>query len=274
MKQDFAKPVPCWSGPWRLIPRAPSCHAWLAHWYLFLVGQGWATDIALAAERADSLSQQAVILDPGDARGFAVAGHVRAFLHKDAEAALWLHERAIDLNPNLAIAWCYSGLAHSYLGQHSEAIRRIEHAQRLSPFDPHSYFFDMALGMAFLLIGQYEAAARVGRRARDLNPGFSSTYRALLAALGSPWCTPGGCFGPQGTDGVGAWLLDRRCSRAVTLSEAGRSGPVRGGVAPGRDTRAIQTLRSIGRDGRGCHGAAVLPLNGHSLWRRFLAATA
>ena len=113
-----------------------------------------------------------------------MAGHVRAFLHKDAEAALWLHERAIDLNPNLAIAWCYSGLAHSYLGQHSEAIRRIQHAQRLSPFDPWSFFFDMALGMPFLLTGQYEAAARVGRRARDLNPGFSSTYKGLLAALG------------------------------------------------------------------------------------------
>jgi nitrogen-specific signal transduction histidine kinase/TolB-like protein/FixJ family two-component response regulator len=167
-----------------LDPSSAVCNAWLAHWYLFLAGQGWATDIALAAERADQLSQQAVILDPGDARGFAVAGHVRAFLHKDAEGALWLHERAIDLNPNLAIAWCQSGLAHTYLGQHSEAIRRIQHAQRLSPFDPWSFLFDMALGIAFLLTGQYEAAARVGRRARDLNPGFSSTYRALLAALG------------------------------------------------------------------------------------------
>jgi signal transduction histidine kinase/TolB-like protein/FixJ family two-component response regulator len=167
-----------------LDPSSAACNAWLAHWYVCLSGQGWATDIAFAADRADQLSQQAVILDPGDARGFAVAGHVRAFLRKDAEAALWLHERAIDLNPNLAIAWCYSGLAHSYLGQHGEAIRRIQHAQRLSPLDPWSFFFDMALGMAFLLTDQYEAAARVLRRARDLNPGFSSTYKGLLAALG------------------------------------------------------------------------------------------
>jgi signal transduction histidine kinase/TolB-like protein/CheY-like chemotaxis protein/Flp pilus assembly protein TadD len=167
-----------------LDPSSAVCHAWLAHWYFCLAGQGWATDIALAAERADSLAQQAIILDPGDARAFAVAGHVRAYLRKDADAALWLHERAIDLNPNLAIAWCYSGLAHSYLGQHSEAIRRIQHAQRLSPFDPWNFFFESALGIAFFLTGQYEAAARVGRRARDLNPGFSSTYRALLAALG------------------------------------------------------------------------------------------
>jgi adenylate cyclase len=44
--------------------------------------------------------------------------------------------------------------------------------------------FDMALGMAFPLTSQYEAAAHVLRRARDLNPGFSSTYKGLLTALG------------------------------------------------------------------------------------------
>jgi tetratricopeptide (TPR) repeat protein len=113
-----------------------------------------------------------------------VAGHVRAFMQKDAEAALWLHERAIALNPNLAMAWCYSGLAHSYLGQHAEAIRRIQHARHLSPHDPHGFFFDVALGMPLLLTGQYEAAAQAGRRARDLHPGLSSTYKGLLAALG------------------------------------------------------------------------------------------
>ncbi len=167
-----------------LDPASAGCHSWLAHWYLFLLGQGWSKDPSTDAGQADRLSQQAVILDPGDARGFTVAGHVRAFLHKDAEAALSLHQRAIALNPSLAMAWCYSGLAHSYLGQHAEAIRRIQRAQQLSPYDPHGFFFDMALEMPFLLTGQYDAAVRVGRRARDLHPGLSSTYKGLLAALG------------------------------------------------------------------------------------------
>lgn len=167
-----------------LDPSSASCHSWLAHWYLFLVGQGWAADPTQAVQRAEWLSQQAIILDPGDARGFTIAGHVRAFLHKDAQAALWLHERAIALNPSLAMAWCYSGLAHSYLGRHAEAIHRIQTAQQLSPFDPHGFFYEMALGMPYLLTGQYEQAVRVGRRSRDLNPGFSSSYKGLVAALG------------------------------------------------------------------------------------------
>jgi signal transduction histidine kinase/TolB-like protein/CheY-like chemotaxis protein len=161
-----------------------ACHSWLAHWHLFLLGQGWAKDAELAMQRADDLSRRAIVLDPEDARGFTVAGHVRAFLNKDAESALGLHERAIALNPNMALAWCYSGLAHSYLGEHREAIRRIEHARRLSPHDPHGFFFDSALGIPLLLAGQYEDSARMSQQAREHHPGLSSTYKFLLAALG------------------------------------------------------------------------------------------
>jgi tetratricopeptide (TPR) repeat protein len=167
-----------------LDPGSASCHSWLAHWYHLSVGQGWQPHALNAIERADHLAKRAVTLDPEDARGFTVAGHVRAFLHKDAEGALHLHERAIALNPNLALAWCYSGLAHSYVGEHVEAIRRIQHGQRLSPHDPHSFYFDAALEFPFLLTGQFEAAAGLGRRSLSAHPGFSSTYKVLLAALG------------------------------------------------------------------------------------------
>ena len=167
-----------------LDPTSAACHSWLAHWHLFLLGQGWAVDAELAMQRADELSRRAVVLDPEDARGFTVAGHVRAFLNKDPEGARALHERAIALNPNMALAWCYSGLAHSYLGEHKEGIRRIEHARRLSPHDPHGFFFDSALGIPLLLDGHYEDSLRVSQRAREHHPGLSSTYKFLLAALG------------------------------------------------------------------------------------------
>ena len=171
-------------GSLALDSSSAACHSWLAHWHLLLLGQGWAPDVTTSMQRARDLSERAMALDPNDARGVTVAGHVRAFLTKDAEGALQAHDRAIVLNPNLALAWCYSGLANCYLGRHREAIRRIEHAKRLSPHDPHGFFFDTALGMPLLLTGQYEVAARVSRRARDSHPGLSSTHKILLAALG------------------------------------------------------------------------------------------
>jgi hypothetical protein len=43
----------------------------------------------------------------------------------------------------------------------------------------------MALVMPFLLTGEFEIAAQMGRRARTAHPGFSSTHKGLLAALGN-----------------------------------------------------------------------------------------
>ena len=159
-------------------------HAWYAYWHLFLVGQGWTRQPAEAAVRASGLAERAVMLDPGDARSLTLAGHVRGFLGKRALEASSLHDRALALNPNLAIAWCFSGLAHSYMGKHDEALRRMYQAVRLSPSDPHLFFFNMALIMPHLLLGESQNATEVGRTAIELNPWFSSSYKGHLAALG------------------------------------------------------------------------------------------
>jgi DNA-binding SARP family transcriptional activator len=165
-------------------PGNAAAHAWWAYWHLFLVGQGWAGDPVAATRRAGELAERAVTLDPGDARALALVGHVRGFLHKRPEEARALHERAISLNPNLPLAWCFSGFANSYLGRHEEAIEQINQAQRLSPHDPHAFFFDMALMMPHFLRGDFETVVTLGRRAIELNPSCSSTYKGYLATLG------------------------------------------------------------------------------------------
>jgi len=168
----------------RADPGSSVVHGWLAQWNLLYVGQGWSDDPQRSANEAAELAERAVMLDPMDARGLALAGHVRGYLGRSPEEALALHDRALSLNPNLAIAWCFSGLAHSYIGQHEEGLARISQARRLSPSDPHAFFFDMALMMPHLMRGDYRDAADVGRRAIQLNPWFTSAYKGYLSALG------------------------------------------------------------------------------------------
>lgn len=168
----------------RLDPGNAAAHAWLAHWHIFLIGQGWTDNADAAVRKACMLAERAVTLDPGDARALTLAAHVRSFLDRKAHEGCALHERALAINPNLALAWCLSGLAHCYLGEADEAIRRINQARVLSPYDPHSFFFDMALTMPHLLRREHEMAAELGRRAIELNPIFSSSHKVLLAALG------------------------------------------------------------------------------------------
>jgi DNA-binding SARP family transcriptional activator/TolB-like protein/Flp pilus assembly protein TadD len=167
-----------------LDPDLASAHAWWAYWHLLHVGQGWADQPDAAVQRAGELAERAVMLDPSDARALTLSGHVRAFLHRRPEEAKVLHEKALSINPNLPLAWAFSGLAYAYLGQHGEAIRHIDRARQLSPFDPHGFFFDTALVLPHMFRGDYAEAITHGRRAAEMNPIFSSTYKALLAALG------------------------------------------------------------------------------------------
>ncbi len=167
-----------------LDPGYAAAHAWWAYWHIFLVGQGWTEGRDAAMARAGELAGRAVRLDPSDARALTIAGHVRAFLHREVKEALELHERALALNPNLPLAWVFSGLAYSYDGKHEEAVRRIGQARRLSPFDPLAFFFDTSLTVPHLLLGQFAQAVEVARRAAVLNPTLSSTFKLLLSALG------------------------------------------------------------------------------------------
>ena len=151
---------------------------------MFLVGQDWADDSAAAMAEAGRHAEQAVSLDPYDARALTIAGHVRAFLHRHLHEALALHERALSLNPNLAMAWALSAIAYAYLGDLEEAERRNNRYKKLSPLDPHAFFFDAFFILIHLMKRDYESAVAVARAVTEMNPSFSATYKPYLAALG------------------------------------------------------------------------------------------
>jgi DNA-binding SARP family transcriptional activator/TolB-like protein len=167
-----------------LDPDNASTHAWAAHWQIFAVGQGWASTPEADIDRARGLAERAILLDPDDARGLSLAGHVRGFIDHRPEEAQRLHERALEINPCLPLSWCLSGLAHIYAGDCDAAVDQVRHAQTLSPDDPLGYFFEMALALAYLLRGDSADAAQAAQRAVMLNRGFSSSCKTLLAALG------------------------------------------------------------------------------------------
>ncbi len=159
-------------------------HAWYAFWHIFLVGQGWADDLQQAMREAGRLAERAVMLDPQDAKALTIAGHIRAFLHHRTREALTLHERAIMLNPNLAMAWALSAMTYCYLGEHDEAERRLNRYKKLSPLDPHAYFYDTISIYVSLFQHDFENAVARGRAVSESNPAFSSACKPYLAALG------------------------------------------------------------------------------------------
>jgi DNA-binding SARP family transcriptional activator/TolB-like protein/Tfp pilus assembly protein PilF len=167
-----------------LEPDYAAAHAWYAYWHVFLVGQDWAVDPTETMAKGGEYAERAIVLDPLDARALTIAGHVRAFLHHSLREAAGLHERALELNPNLAMAWALSAITYAYMGDADEAERRNNRYKALSPLDPLSFFFDAFFAMIQLLKRNYEAAATIGRAVTQLNPSFSGGYKPYLAALG------------------------------------------------------------------------------------------
>ncbi len=165
-------------------PEYGAASAWYAYWHIFLVGQGWSDNPRAAMEAAMEAAENAVRLDPFDAKALTIAGHVRAFLHRRLNEAAALHERALAVDPNLPMAWAFSGVALSYSGMQAEALDRLDRYKHLSPHDPHAFFFDGAMMLPRLLLGRYAEAAAIGRRVIALKPGLSASYKPYIAAVG------------------------------------------------------------------------------------------
>ncbi|MDP9097016.1 MAG: hypothetical protein M3N26_10785, partial [Pseudomonadota bacterium] len=144
-----------------LDPDFAAAHAWLAYWGVMAVGQGWADDAHAVITLAGEAAERAIVLDPLDARALAIGGHVKAYLFHDVRSALSLHARAIELNPNLPIAWTMSALSKIYSGDHTTGMRHAQMAQSLSPRDPHIFFVEHALMLAHFFRRDLEAANTV-----------------------------------------------------------------------------------------------------------------
>jgi DNA-binding SARP family transcriptional activator/TolB-like protein len=165
-------------------PDSAPAHACSAYWHVLLQAQGWSADLAASMAEAGHLAERAITLDPSDAVALTVAGHLRGLLFRQARVAMPLHERALSLNPNLAMAWNLSGVAFTNLGDLVEAERRLQRYKRLAPLHPEAFFFDTALVTLALLKGDHEAAVAAGRDVTAVYPGYGEALKPFLAALG------------------------------------------------------------------------------------------
>ena len=158
-------------------------YAWLAHWYVRRVGQGWSADPQRDAIEAKRYSQAALEKDATNPHALAVSGLVLGYLYKDLEAAIELHNRALAINPSAAPAWAWSSSAYAWHGDGSEGVRRSYRAIELSPLDPQMYLFTSMAAAAHAVAGLYDKAIELCRRSLRLNRMFVSSHRILTLSL-------------------------------------------------------------------------------------------
>jgi len=158
-------------------------YAWLAHWYVRRVGQGWSDDPSRDTIEANRYSEGALQRDPTDPQALTVSGLVAGYLNKDLESAIDLHNRALTINPSACSAWLWSTSAYAWLGEGGEAVRRSNRAIELSPLDPQMYMFTSIAGTAHAVAGIYDKAIEFCKRSLRLNRMFASTHRIMTLSL-------------------------------------------------------------------------------------------
>jgi tetratricopeptide (TPR) repeat protein len=137
-----------------------------------------------ALAEAAQAAERAVTLDPRDARGLAVSGHVRGFLRHEVPEAVALCGRALEINPNLPMAQAFAGMAQAYAGELELARAHLSRALWLLPRNPHAFFAEAGLATVEMLRGEHARAVEIARGALQLQPRFTAALRAQIAALG------------------------------------------------------------------------------------------
>ena len=146
-----------------------AAYAMAAYCYVTRKGNGYLVDPARETAEAVALAKQAVELASDDAFAIGTRGFVQAYLAQDLHAGAALIERALALNPNLAVVWYYGGYVQLWLGEPENAIGCLARAMRLSPLDPTLARMQTATADALFYAGRYaEAASWAATTLRDV----------------------------------------------------------------------------------------------------------
>ena len=132
---------------------------------------------------AARLAWRAAELGKDDAVALAFGGLALGYVAGDLEGAIALIDRALVLNPNLAVGWYASGTVRAFRGGEPEvAIAHLHRAMRLSPFDPFMFTMQGVTAFAHFFAGRYDEATAWAEKAFWERPNILATLRIAAAS--------------------------------------------------------------------------------------------
>ncbi len=163
-------------------PRNATPLAWLAKWHVFKVTQGWFDSLDYEASQALDLANRALAINPSHDTALTVAGLVATNLRKRPDEGAALCEKALETNPNSALASLYRGLAFAFQGKGDQALYSASLAMRLSPLDPHRFYYQSLAATAALAAQQWSLALELATASLRSNRLHTSTLRVIAIA--------------------------------------------------------------------------------------------
>ena len=165
-----------------LDPHYASAYGMAAWCYTRRKAHAWVTDPEQETAETARVARRAVELAKDDAVALCTGGFALARVVGDLDAGAVFIDRALKVNPNLAIAWLTSGWLRTYLGEPDVSVKHLSHAIRLSPLDPLMFGMHAGLAFAHFFAGRYDQAASWAEKALREQPSWIPALRTAAAS--------------------------------------------------------------------------------------------
>ncbi|HKX08422.1 MAG TPA: tetratricopeptide repeat protein [Stellaceae bacterium] len=161
-------------------PRYAKAHSLLAWADLNIIRLGTA-DPAEALPVAERHARAALASDDADPWTYFGVGYL-GFCQSRYTEAIAAFQRAMELNPNFAMAHGWLGGALAYDGKPEAALDAVARAMRMSPRDPFNFYWLLFAAVAHYTAERYAEAASCTQRVVRERPNFFPARRLLAAA--------------------------------------------------------------------------------------------
>ena len=142
----------------------------------------WTADGPGALQRAQTMAQTALEIDPGIPEAYWVLAYVQA-QQRQHEQAIGLLHTAVSLDPSFADGYALMGGIYTYIGRPEETLGPMRTAIRLNP--DAGYLYYLLLGRAYFFLSDWEQAEVNLLEALARNPSNLETHIYLAAVRSS-----------------------------------------------------------------------------------------
>jgi len=172
---DLLKAIEYFEEALRMDPNYALAHTGLSLSYLLLPEYGnYLPNIAY--QKAKEAALRALEIDTDLAEARTSLAQIKRRYDMDWGAAEREYKRALELDPNYAMAYHWYGYDMMCMARYDEAIQMIERAHEL---DPLSLVINRNLGQVYYRSGQYERGKEALQRVFAKNPNFSYLHYHL-----------------------------------------------------------------------------------------------
>jgi TolB-like protein/class 3 adenylate cyclase len=165
-----------------LDPSFAAAYGWAAWCYVQRKAYNWMTDRSREITEGSRLAWAAVELGRDDPDALTAGGYALAYLAGDLDAGRIFVDRALELNPNLAMAWYSSGVIRIWLGEPEIAVEHLAFVLRLSPVGLANLYAQWQTANAYFYCGRFDDASPLAERFLLQKPDFPMALRTAAAS--------------------------------------------------------------------------------------------